>query len=51
VRDVKGNLRESFSGRAGSFTHTFKPETQGLLLVRVKTSNGIETARVLRTRE
>lgn len=51
VHDIKGNLRETYSGRAGRFTHAFKPTTTGLLMVQVKTSSGIESTRVLRARE
>jgi hypothetical protein len=49
VQDLKGRTLESFSGRAGKINHAFASDTFGWLSLRIKTSHGVESMRVLRT--
>lgn len=51
ISDVQGKRLESFSGRAGSFSHDFKPSTTGWLTLRVKTAGGVESTRILRSQD
>jgi hypothetical protein len=48
VMDLEGRLLEAFSGRAGAIGHAFATQARGLLFLKLRTSSGAETRRILR---
>ncbi len=48
VQDLNGKTIESFSGHAGNINYAFTSKAHGWLSIQIKTTNGIESTRVLR---
>ena len=46
IRDAAGRELEKFSGRAGAFHHVLGTQSKGLLLVQIKTAQGVDHLRV-----
>ena len=48
IQDVQGKVVERFSGRAGKVEHALATSASGMLTLKISTSRGTESARVLR---